>query len=866
VGSTWRREGDAVSTRPEVLGYPSPTTSRYLILAATLLASGLFVGNWVHNQVRGAEWQRTAIACEGQPLGGPGLQDQARAESAFTSCMSDAERTRAAFAVGGVLVATAVSAMVLFLAPVVVLRRRRLRTPGPALSGAVDRFDELARQAGVAGRVRPLVGSSRQRDAFSFGAPGRYLVALPPAVAVRWRDVRLFDPLVRHELAHAKQRDIALAWLTRSVWYALVPILAVPIVTALVGGDTSVLGSYLWRAVVLGVVVALLSAALLRSREYGADLRAARWEGDPAAVEAVVGSARTGPTDAWRRLLARHPTPAQRVAVLRAPGLLVRSGFVDGLVGAFLGGLTVPLLVDGLSPALPGTGGVTRSYLLASLLLGPVLGASVGLSVWREALFGRVSGEARDIGPVATGVGIGLVAGQAASLSHGATGLTGSLTHPGWLLVSAVAGAGVTVLSAGLAQLWADAAPRLGSLRTCWIAALVVNAVLFTVLLWSTSLFQRAADGGGWALGRSELALNLSAWPMFWTVLGLGAAAVLPAVLARRAHTVPDWLVEGTGGDPWPRGGSRDLAAAALTALASGLFATGVIVTYRMVAGAASTAEAVVDRTLAYQWVIALAAAVAVAVVISRDRIRGPGLGAVVVPLAATVGSAGWLVLNLSLGAAFDLSTDTLMLRLATVLGWYVALVVVPFAYALARVPRASVRLPVAVATASALTVAAGALALDQRQHLIAPAHLSSSVLSQPLVPRDGDEAAAYLIDVVPVLTRQYAAIDQSAQGVLADPSLTAADKANVLEQQTEPAVSALITEWEGYTPKTDDVARAHAVALRALRTAALKYRLVVQALRTSDETVVAQVSQLGSLESQLWAQWAQWQTILATE
>ena len=369
-----------METRPDVLGYPSPTTSRYLILAAALLASGLFVGNWVHTQVRGDQWLATVRTCEGQRTGGTTLEDRVRSQDAFESCTAGAERTRTAFAVGGSVVVVVVAAAVLFLAPVVVRRRRHLRTPSAALSGAVDRFDELAREAGVSHRVRPLVGTSRQRDAFSFGAPGRYAVALPPAVAVRWRDTRLFDPLVRHELAHAKQRDIALAWLTRSVAYALVPILAFPVLSALVGGDTSLVGDYLWRATLLGGVVVLLSAALLRSREYVADLRAAQWQGDPAVLEAVVSAARPRPTSGLRRPLARHPTPGQRIAVLQAPGLLVRSGFVDGLTGAFLGGLTVPLVVGAFSPLVAGSGDATRGYLLASLLLGP---CSARRSVWR---------------------------------------------------------------------------------------------------------------------------------------------------------------------------------------------------------------------------------------------------------------------------------------------------------------------------------------------------------------------------------------------------------------------------------------------------------------------------------------------------
>jgi hypothetical protein len=671
--------------------------------------------------------------------------------------------------------------------------------------------------------------------------------------------------VVRHELAHAKQRDIALAWLTRSVWYALLPILALPVITAVVGGDTSVVGDYLWRAAVLGGVVALLSAALLRSREYGADLRAARWQGDPAAVEAVVGAARPGPHDRWRRLLARHPTPAQRVAVLRAPGLVTRSGFVDGLTGAFLGGLTVPLVVDGLSPWFSVSGGAIHSYLVASLLLGPVLGASVGLAVWRDVLFGRVTGEEYDAAPVAAGVGVGLVAGQAVSLGQTATSLTAGLAHPAWLLVSAVVGCGVTILSAGLAQLWADAAPRLPGLRACWIVALVLNGSLFSALLWSTSLFQIAADGGGWALGRSELTLQLTDWPMFWLVLVLAAAALVPIILARRPHVVPDWLVEGTGGTPWPQGGPRDLGVAAVTGVLCGLVASAVIITYRVAAGSAANDELSFERFLAYHWVVALAAAVASAVLVVRDRVRGPGLGLVAGVVAAAVGAAGIFGLNLALGAPFNLTFFVQQtLRPPTVLGWYAALVVAPFAYALARLPGLSVRLPVAVAAAVALTLVIGAGALDQRDHLIAPQRVDSSVLTEPLLPVAGDPAASYLSDVVPVLTQEYLAVQQIAGQVMGDPTVSDADEATMLEQQVLPRVSALIVEWASYDAQDDQVAQAHAVALSALRTAELKYRTWVDALRASDQAGLARAAQLGVTESGLWDQWAQWQAVLA--
>ena len=63
--------------RPNVLAYPSPTTSRFLIFLAALLSAGVFVGNWVHNQLVFDEWFAVVARCEQAALqqtpGLPGL-------------------------------------------------------------------------------------------------------------------------------------------------------------------------------------------------------------------------------------------------------------------------------------------------------------------------------------------------------------------------------------------------------------------------------------------------------------------------------------------------------------------------------------------------------------------------------------------------------------------------------------------------------------------------------------------------------------------------------------------------------------------------------------------------------------------------
>ena len=152
---------------------------------------------------------------------------------------------------------------------------------------------------------------------------------------------------------------------------------------------------------------------------------------------------------------------------------------------------------------------------------------------------------------------------------------------------------------------------------------------------------------------------------------------------------MPSWLVEGTGGTPWPTYGVRDVRLTVVTGLVSGLVATGVMVCYRLAVGLAPTDSAAFERFLAYQWVVALAAAIAGTVLVVGDRARGSGLAAVAVPVAAAVGTGGWFVLNVSAGASADPSLAMQMLRPATVLGWYATLVLLPIAYGFARVPAA---------------------------------------------------------------------------------------------------------------------------------------------------------------------------------
>jgi Zn-dependent protease with chaperone function len=251
------------AARPNVVAFVAPTTIRFFVLIGALVSAGLFLGTWLHNESPvGDDWARRVAECSPNPSSRP-VWDWLTGTAAAQQCMAAVEARRFAYAVGGACLTLLAAVSVMLTAPRIIERRRRLRPVSSRLASAVERFQALVAEAGLATSPALMVGSSTLRDGFSYGIPRRYRVAVPPAVLVRWRDSTTFDPLIRHELGHIKHHDVALAWMARSIWVVIVPLLALPIVWGLVSGDPSATPSYMWRAALLSAVTLLASTASL---------------------------------------------------------------------------------------------------------------------------------------------------------------------------------------------------------------------------------------------------------------------------------------------------------------------------------------------------------------------------------------------------------------------------------------------------------------------------------------------------------------------------------------------------------------------------------------------------------------------------
>jgi Zn-dependent protease with chaperone function len=848
--------------RPNVLAYPSPTTWRFLVFLAALLSAGVFAGTWLHNQVLYDEWLAVTVRCNAEalrqtaalPAPESSLGRAAARDLAAARCRGPADRRMAAFALGGLGAAGAAGLIVLYLAPRVVERRRRLRPLVPGLRPAAERVAALAAEAGLPRAPGVVLGDARLRDGFSYGTPGRYRIALPRAVAVHWRAALPFDPLVRHELAHVAHRDVALAWLARSVWYALAPLLAVPLVATLLSSDRSLLLPYLWRAALFAVMVQVVSSALLRSREHDADLRAARAAGGPETVAAAVAGARDRGAAPWyRRLLANHPSPARRLAVLERPELAAGVTLLDGFTAAFLATLTVPLVVQVLTALLRGSGRSDLADVVAALIAGPLLGGAVGLGLWRAALVQRVVDGPTRPTPVALGVAAGLVLGQVASFAQTGTAL-GGVDHPALLVVIALAGLGATALAAGLGELWANAAPAMRHARASWVAALVVNSVLFTAVLWAAASLELALDQGSSAITRTWLVTAVASWPILTAVVVLAVTAAWALGRSRHGAVAPAWLLERGGPWPWPVAGRGGLTETAVTAVAVGLAGAGTIVGFRAVAGPAGSDAVTLQRFYTYVWVAAAAgaaAALALALLVPR---RGVGAGALAGPLACLVAVTGFLAMNTAIGGGLAADFVTTTVRTPLALGLVLAVLAAPAGLLTWRGDR---RLPRAWPAAAALGLVAAVTVVAGRGTLTSL--VSEDTPAPPGQGRDSvliAEAMYYVTAVAPDVLRRYQAVQAAANAINADQTLEAPTRAARVRAEVLGPLRALLADVEAYRPATPQTRSVHLTLVAALRAGAEGFETLAAGFEAGDATAVPAADAKWQQELRLLQDW----------
>jgi Zn-dependent protease with chaperone function len=372
--------------------FPSDTAFRFGLLVAAVFGANLYVWQWIASTSRSpAEHTAGALECLAlSPSNSTSLDQFTSATSAYSDCVSKLYRYQVWWMLGGTAALVVAATALMLAAPLWITRRRRLRpltaNDAPGVLAAVA---ELAREQGLEPPRtfwNPLDASA---GGLAFGHPGRYSIAVGGGLVVKHAaDPPAFRAIVRHELAHIRNRDVGITYFTLAVWHAFLLVAVIPFVFTLLD-DKPTLTNVTWRLAVLALLVYLTRNAVLRSREVYADLRASvpdGWSGALRRVLAGLPRPKAGPLN---RLRSAHPDPTRRLAALDD----TRPLFPLGAVVAFAAGLTATIALDSVKQLLSSfVSDPFDLYFLAGLVLVPLAAGIVGVAIWREAFAAHADG------------------------------------------------------------------------------------------------------------------------------------------------------------------------------------------------------------------------------------------------------------------------------------------------------------------------------------------------------------------------------------------------------------------------------------------------------------------------------------------
>ncbi|MDH6135552.1 Zn-dependent protease with chaperone function [Kitasatospora sp. MAA4] len=408
---------------------PAGTTLRFsslIVLAATVTATwwGTFVSVW--RPTTGLPEDRCSVRTGYYlPMGDWLSPQDTLKHQHFEHCIAGLALTDVLW-IAGALGLTGLLALLLFAVHPWWHRRRARLVPidelsSPETASLQEELQELVELAGLVRAPRFLLDPANARPAGqAFGGLGRRQVSLSAGLLVqRRRAPAKFRAVLAHELAHIRNGDVTITYLTLAVWRAFVLVTVLPVLATLVDPvlqTTQPLRNPLrvgmgllltnlvdlgWFFVVLIALVYVIRISVLRAREGYADARATQWS-DPAALrEVFLASAEQDGTRWWHT----HPRLLDRVRLLDQPERLLRPGFWETFTAAFVAQIAGDYATQAVEGAnLSSTSFAYQASHDAATLLTALV---VVVSAWRGAAFVRSGAGGRAVYTRA-GLGLGL--------------------------------------------------------------------------------------------------------------------------------------------------------------------------------------------------------------------------------------------------------------------------------------------------------------------------------------------------------------------------------------------------------------------------------------------------------------------------
>ena len=335
-------------------------------------------------------------------------------------------RPQALWHLGGMGLVIVVAAIIYYLYPAWTLKIGRLEPIGPSeFPELVQELSSLTQTARLRHPVvfvwNPVAGGLP----VVFGRYRKHYVALSGLFVSQYfyGDRKSFRAILLHELAHIHNGDIYKTYITISLWLAFVATALAPAAAIFLWRLTTLrwweaapllLNGILWTGIVI-----LSGLAVLRSREYYADVQASIWD-QRSQIDRVLAALPVPAGKPWRYCLRAHPDPRERRQIVDDPSRLLRLSFADAFGIGIAAWLVVGVVTGILYPFMPShpwaaiafTGSVIFGVPAFVFIL--AIGA-LGIDVWRSAFASLLKGD-----PASEGTGwlaVAFVAGAFPALA-----------------------------------------------------------------------------------------------------------------------------------------------------------------------------------------------------------------------------------------------------------------------------------------------------------------------------------------------------------------------------------------------------------------------------------------------------------------
>jgi Zn-dependent protease with chaperone function len=395
--------------RPRVnpFAFPSETTLRFVLLVIFVICgSAEFYGDF-RGPPDQATKECTAKVFAGLSTLAPSTagdnQDAETTRAAIVRCGATL-RPAALWKLGGMVLVILVAAAFYYLYPAWKLRTGRLE---PISSAELPELEHELRSIVQTARLsEPLVfvwNPLATGLPVVFGHRGKYYVALSGSFIVQnfYRDRDSFRAILLHEMAHIHNGDVHKTYFTMSLCLAFITTTLAPALLVVfyrlatlrwMDAAPLLLSGILWT----GVIV-LSGLAVLRAREYYADVRASVW-GQVRQIDRVLAALSAPAGEGWRRYLQFHPHPRERRQVVEDPsrllGLNFAGAFGIGIAAWEAAGVVSKVLMP-FTPEPPAAAFVfvgSVAFIVPAVVFVFAIGA-IGIGVWRNTFASLLRGD-----------------------------------------------------------------------------------------------------------------------------------------------------------------------------------------------------------------------------------------------------------------------------------------------------------------------------------------------------------------------------------------------------------------------------------------------------------------------------------------